>query len=377
MKPYNVEIFRPNFQMVGTTNVNAINYKEDYLASDENTITVLMLADVEKQDYIRISRNNEEYVGVITEIGYGTDQSKELQTITYKPLVELLNTSILFDVNDQRQGSMEEFICKHIKETFIENPDTLQNIQGLSISVVSGTKDWDLHITPSESGGHYNIVNFMDSVIVPAMQKYGILVKTSLDVQNKQITMTIGKACDGVITIEADLPNIIKKNITIKQVSADVNKLVLYNAANYEETRVYYLHTDLSYDTKDTDRIIPVVCELQALQAEEGSTFQSTAIRAARDKFSYLAFSNLIELTMCNDDALLKPEGMEFGQEVEIISDGIAYRSMLTARERGQNTKLIFGTVRLDLTKVLRRNGSAFFYHKKRKYSRWLFLLLS
>ena len=40
---------------------------------------------------------------------------------------------------------------------------------------------------------------------------------------------------------------------------------------------------------------------------------------------------------------------MEFGQEVDIISDGVAYRSILTGRERGKNTKLVFGTVRLDL----------------------------
>ena len=31
------------------------------------------------------------------------------------------------------------------------------------------------------------------------------------------------------------------------------------------------------------------------------------------------------------------------------------YRSIFTGRERGKNTKLVFGTVRLDLTKILRR----------------------
>ena len=32
MKPYSVEIFRPDFTMVGNTNVNEVTYKEDYLA---------------------------------------------------------------------------------------------------------------------------------------------------------------------------------------------------------------------------------------------------------------------------------------------------------------------------------------------------------
>ena len=156
MKPYSVEIFRPDFTMVGCANVNEVTYKEDYLASDENTITILAMPGVEKQDFIRISRDSEEYAGVVTEIGYGTDRSKRLQTISYKPLVELLNTSILFDVDAQEQGTLEDFICDRIKETFIDNPDTLQNIHGLSVAVTSGTTDWSLHITPAESGGHYN-----------------------------------------------------------------------------------------------------------------------------------------------------------------------------------------------------------------------------
>ena len=41
MRPYNVEIFTPAFQMVGNTNIDEVVYKEDYLSGDENTITVL------------------------------------------------------------------------------------------------------------------------------------------------------------------------------------------------------------------------------------------------------------------------------------------------------------------------------------------------
>ena len=77
MRPYNVEIFTPDFEMVGNTNVNEITYKEDYLSSDGNTVTVLALPGVKKQDYIRISRGDEEYAGIVTEIGYGTDKSKK------------------------------------------------------------------------------------------------------------------------------------------------------------------------------------------------------------------------------------------------------------------------------------------------------------
>ena len=83
--------------------------------------------------------------------------------------------------------------------------------------------------------------------------------------------------------------------------------------------------------------------------------FLSSANFLLTSKFANLSYSNLIELTMMNGDALVKPEELEFGQVADIISDGQSYRSILTGRERGRNTKLVFGTVRLDLTKILRR----------------------
>ena len=38
-----------------------------------------------------------------------------------------------------------------------------------------------------------------------------------LDIQNREIHLTVGRAGGGILTIEADLPNIIKKSVTIKQ----------------------------------------------------------------------------------------------------------------------------------------------------------------
>ena len=352
MKPYNVEVFTQRFEMVANSNVNEVTHKEDYLSSDENSITVFPMPGIAKEDYIRISRDGEEYAGVITEITY----SKDLQTISYKPLMELLNTDVLFDVDLQQTGTLEGFIADRITEMFIENEDQAQNITGLSVVALTQTPDWYFHITPKDSGGHYNIVNLINSVIIPAMQKYGVLVKPVLDIQNRSIRIEIGRVPAGTFIIESDLPNVIDKQITIKSVSTDVNKLVIYDAADYETKRVYYLHPDLSYDTRDDDRITPVNCEITSLQVEEGKSFESAAISEAYNKFANLAYSNLIEITVMKGDALIHPEEMQFGQVVKIISGGVEYSSILTGREIGQNIKLIFGTVRLDLTKILRRS---------------------
>lgn len=357
MKPYNVEIFTPSFQMVGNTNIDEITYAEDYLSGDVNSITVLPVVGVSKQDYIRISRGNEEYAGVITEITYGTDKSKNLMQISYKPFMELLDTDILFDVNDQGVGSLEDYICRKITEMFIDNEDEMQNIKGLSVKATTQTNDWYFHITPAQAGGHFNIVNLMDSIIIPALSKYSIVVSTKLDIQNRALIVSVGRAGTGVVIIETDLPNIIKKSLTIKSVSADVNKLILYDSqSDYENKRVYYLHaSDLGYDTNNRDRITPVNCEMRAIEYEEGSSFESAAMNEARNRFANLAYSNLIELWMLNGDELVKPEELPFGQVVSILSNKVAYTSILTGKERGKNTKLIFGTVRLDLTKILRK----------------------
>ena len=357
MKPYNIEIFSPDFVMKGNTNAQKITYKEDYLASDENTITILPIAGVSKQDYIRISRGVEEYAGVITAVTIGTDKSKNLMEISYKPFMELFCTDILFDINDQGVGTLEDYICRKIRESFIENEDSLQNIQGLTVAAVSATPYWYFHITPAQSGGHYNIINLMDSIIIPALSKYSVVVSAKLDIQSRALKVSVGRASDKVVVIESDLPNIIKKQLTLKSVSADVNKLVLYDARNdYSDKRVYFLHaSDLGYDTIDRDRITPVHCEIRGLVSDETTSFESLAIQEAHNRFANLSYSNLIELWMMNGDELVRPDELPFGQVVSILSGGTAYTSILTGKERGNNTKLIFGTVRLDLTKILRR----------------------
>ncbi len=331
MKPYNVEIFRPDFTLAGNTNVNMVSYSEDYLSSDENDITVFSLSGIEKEDYIRISRDDEELTGVITAVSYGTDNSKKQMVISFKPLMELFNTDVLFDVSLQGVGSIEEFIEGLIRRMFIENEDTYQNIVGLETACSSYTPDWGFHITPSEKGGHYNVVGLLDSVIIPAMEKYQVFVRPRLDITRKRILTEIGRNDREMVTIEADLPNVLSKNITIKHVDADVNKLIIFDA-EYENTRTYYLHSDLGYDTYDRDRLTPVRCEMRTVTPDEGTSFDSAAIALAGDVFEHISYKNLIELSMMNGDLLIKPHVLDFGQRVRVISDGISYESILTGK---------------------------------------------
>ena len=357
MRPYDVEFFDMNFNFLGNTNVDDIDYSEDYLSADENNITVFTIPAVKKYSYIRIKRGNTEHCGIVSGITVGTDKSKQLETISYKPLMELFNTDIIFDTKAQgsNDSSLEGFIKDRITESFINNTDSTQNIKGLSVITETSTTDWQLHITPSVSGGRYNIVNLLSSVIILALKKYRVRVKTELDVQNKTLVVRIGIPAAAAQMIETDLAGVIRANFTIKEVSTDVNKLVLYDKAGaYTTNTVYFLHNDLSYDTSDKDRIMPVICEMRETSAEEGGTFKAAAQAEAANVFSSLAYKNLIEICIRNDDPLIRPDLIEFGQEFHIRSGNSIYKSILTGIKTGKTTTLIFGTIRVDLTKLLK-----------------------
>ena len=117
---------------------------------------------------------------------------------------------------------------------------------------------------------------------------------------------------------------------------------------------VYYKHTDGSYDTSNTDRITPVIFNMTSVAVVTGSTFAAAAKDAADKQFDVDSYSNLIELTMVNDDMLIMPTTIAIGQAVQVITNGASYTSILTGIERSTKTKLIFGSIRLDLTKILK-----------------------
>lgn len=75
--------------------------------------------------------------------------------------------------------------------------------------------------------------------------------------------------------------------------------------------------------------------------------------------FKTSKYSNNIEIIVSPDDTMIKPLDMEIGQVVNIIHNGVAYNSILSGREIQNNglVKLIFGTIRLELTKILNMKG--------------------
>ena len=357
MQPFNVEIFDRDFNLVQHYNVGSIDYKYDYLSTVENSVFVAFNANVQTGHYIRIINNTDSYFGYISAIAVN-EEVQGFSEIKFKPFITLFDASILFDTTLQGSATtLEQMIADYITAYWINNTDTDQNITGLEVETISSTSGWGFHITSDQKGLNKAIINFMTSIIRRSMTKYQVGLYAQPDFLNKKITIQIGVKAQGTFFIEADLPNVVEKSIIINESSQDMNKLIIYDQADLVTNVIYYKHPDGTYDTSDTNRIVPVIYGITSVAVAEGETFSAVAKDAADKQFDVDSYSNLIELTVQNDDQLVMPETLTIGQIVSVASNGTAYASILTGVERSDVTKLTFGTIRLDLTKILKKGG--------------------
>lgn len=354
MQPFNVEIFDRDFNLIQHYNVGAIDYKYDYLSIMENSVLIAYDPNVSKGDYIRIKNNTDSYFGYISAIAVN-EAEQGFSEIKFKPFIALFDEAILFDTTLQGSATtLEQMIANYITAYWINNADSDQNIYGLEVQTISSTSGWGFHITSDQKGLNKAIINFMTSIIKRSLTKYQVGIYAEPDFSNKKIVLSIGKKALGTFYIEADLPNVIQKSIVVNESTQDVNKLIIYDQADLVANIIYYKHPDGSYDTNNSDRITPVIYGITSVAVAEGETFANVAKDAADKQFDVDSYSNLIELTVQNDDKLVMPDTLTVGQLVSVTSNGTAYASILTGVERSDVTKLTFGTIRLDLTKIIK-----------------------
>ena len=459
MKQFNIEIFDENFNFIFNTTADKTKYKEDYLDPEKAKVVVNSDARINVNSIIRMYRDNEDFSGIITDVKAKDDGTTE---VTYTSVESLFDREVLIDVG-QITGTMEQYMKSLMDALYVTNSDLSQRLP-MTIEAVTSTTEWSfdykIENEPDEDEEApprlVAFVNILDDLIIPAFTQYGIVLDWTFDFNNKLIKVYITKNEADPITIEPELPNVIDETITIRKAKKRINKVNIWNSQDYEREITYYLHSDDSFDTIDSDRVVPVnyknlkvsadnnqkcikkkVSELKSeyskiksyngMDPEErtqedideaiyymddvnnfmsfGWTFNSsdsliydadsivvgqetwteedefeTAIEAwaetaaaetygevtalsifiekAHDKayqtFSKNKYDNLIELEMAIDDDLINPMTLKTGQVVNIISEGVSYTSILSGREIEDTTTIIFGTIRLELTKTLK-----------------------
>ena len=361
MRVYRVEIFDRNFECRSHTNIGNVDYAEDYLSLETNTVLVEQI-DVNVGDYIWITNDTYSFFGIVS--GVSSD-SEDVLSISYQSFLSLFDTSVLFDIRkqgDKGTQTLEYYISSIISSLYILNTDQSMTIPGLTMSLSSETSKWTLGIASDDEESNYCIVNFLRSIVISAFERYSIRISVAPDIGAHRIQLIIGVNNASTQTIEADLPNITDKTVTVKENDNSVNKVVIYNSENFTDKVIYYRHPDSTFSIEDANRIVPVIQEIYAVEPTyEGDvvveTFEEKAFDQAIDAFSTVEFNNLIELTMPIDDPLNHPMSMDIGQVVNVISDDKMYSSILSGKKIGNTVTLIFGIVRVDLTKKIWRSS--------------------
>ena len=367
MQVYNVEVFHRDFSFVHNYTVEDITYKYDYLTPVENEVMMSYNANVKMGDYIVLQSEDRRYEGVISSIQI---INKEYMKIGYYPLNTLFSFPCYIDLRYQKgenqagTKSIESIIYDLIDNAFVDghdpnnpyygifNTDNLQKIQGLTLTKTTDTMLWNIGLSIQDTlfyNEYYWKGDICNDVIPRALKGCSVGVITRLDVQAQKVYCTIGVINPSTKTIEADLPQILAKNIVENDTSMMCNKFFVYPSTETgEDPKVYYRHSDGTWNTTNTDRLTPVIADVSELMSE---THNDTIETELFNKYGALNYVNLIELTTQIDTY-----GLEFGDVANVIVGNNTYVSMLTGYEiHGDIIKYIFGMLRLDLTKILKR----------------------
>lgn len=356
MQVFNVEIFDRSLNNKYHDNVGSFEWQNDYLAPAESSITVNSDEGVLAGDFIHIYNDQRDVSGVITSIDML--DNKEMQ-VGFKSIASLFDVTCVVDTDWQGTVPIETVLANLIRGEFINNADTLANIPALNNTItVTSSTSWGFNLKSSAAGQHHLVCGLYDVMIVNAFRKYGVVVEAVPDYANKTIRIEIGTISLNTKIIEADLPNVINKTIKVHEAASDTNKLTVVNEGDWTDRIFYYVHSDGSYNTTDTDRITPVVNVYKSTGVDQGGNFDQAAASVASDVLGNIAFNNLIELEVLNDDGMIKPQTLRIGQTVSVNHNGYSYNSILSGKKVGTTTKLTFGCIRIDLTKIIKLGGN-------------------
>ena len=145
------------------------------------------------------------------------------------------------------------------------------------------------------------------------------------------------------------------KNIDVVVTQESYNKLIVINEASQTEDEIYYLHPDNTINTTNSNRITPVIFTTDFITIASGKTFSESAYDKAVSVLKQNEYNKLIEIETTINDSLINPLTLGIGQKVTVIDGENQHESILTGIKIGKTSILIFGAVRKELSKKLKR----------------------
>lgn len=345
-----IEVFTREYVFLSKTMVKQQKYGFDYMSPENSTLIVPKNFEVYKNNYIRLLHDSGEFQGIVTAVEHKSKETK----IQYKPLLSLFDVEVYKDRNELKDMSVEEFVADMIRENFAANEDSEQNVPGMTIEKVSETMNGALNLKD-------NMHNIYD-IILSAFRKYEILVSAKLDFMKKTFTVTIGQRKYEQKTIEGDLKNVLEVNVTMKEADESVNKAIIIGTYSEEselagktEKRTFYLDGETGKIVEaPLQRVLPVVFRYKTIEINT-ETFEEDAYQEAYDLIYQEKYDNEIKIKLSRNDPLYNVKKFEVGQTCRIIKSGILYSTVFTGYIIDNTVTLIFGMIRIEYTKKLRR----------------------
>lgn len=310
-----------------------------------------------------------------------------------------------------QEKSLEKMLKDLITQYFIDDNDSEQQMS-ISVTIPSDLGkedlvDWTFNLVGDESGSkedkpetddNHCVVEFYDTLIQNALTQYRVAIESEYDFINKRINVNIGIP-SGEKVFETNLPDLNVIEFTVGKLESDTNKLEIWNQDDYTATPVYYyLHTDGTYDTDGSqNRITPVKMEVisvmpeieytqisdtagsnpfdegwyeqtcsdpityalttdeepeeekQYFEKEINKSFEDVAKEQADQTFGDIQWRNYAEIEVLHESTYASD--MKIGQIARIYNNGEWYESVLTGKKLSDVVTLVFGTIRIDMTK--------------------------
>lgn len=346
-KFYLVEIFDKAMTFKSSVQVDSSETIDlDYLTFNAFSINTLPLV-AEKGDFVHVTCEGSTIAdGIVADI----QPQDGMVSLSIRPLQAVFDVDVFYSpVSDAIQ-----WLADNIDATLIHNSDTFQNRPIVLTYALSGTNPL--------TGYNFNSTINILSVITHALKSYGIVTECSLDLINKTILCDIKKSSASDV-LEANLDNVLEKEITLGDSYGAPNKLIVQKIQSVDgtktvlDTRTYYLHPNGTINRSNSNRITPVFYQLEQIEFSTNMTdaeWNAAADAKATEVLTPTKYDNEILLSYLNSDRIANPMDMEIGTVVTVHYDGVPYESMLTGRRiTGNVVTLCFGVVRSELTKKL------------------------
>ena len=339
--PYKAEFFDRNFNCTLFSVIGEPEIKMDYLTLDKTSITLrnpTSVAEISRGWYCQITQGKTViFQGTVASVS----QSRNATTVQLLPLIAMFDVQLYKDRTTYSKKNLEGWIAQVLTENFINSGDSVQNIPGFSVTAKTSTDGIALNLVD-------NIHDFWDDIAKKAIENAKIVISCRFDPQSKTIAAEVTSyAKQSEITIEADLPNVIDQQFHLRDDWGSTNKCIVINQDKESEQQTFYA----------TDYAAPTNCRIEYVTVSSGETFADVAKDKSEELLKKSEFDNLIELQFRANDALV-PD-ISIGHPGRIIKNGTVYHTVLTGftRKSGRKT-LIFGGVRVDLTKILKLKGA-------------------